>query len=68
MKEMKVVSCTLCPFVTDGSKYVFPECSLSERNLDDGFRRGVSSQIDGPIPNWCPLRKDPVTVRIAENK
>lgn len=56
-------SCVPCP-MWDGEWAACqapgaPRNSDTSRNSDNGY-------ADGDVPDWCPLRKGPITIRLEE--
>lgn len=56
-KEREVTGCGRCPFWGDG-------CEDPGRCLADPSRR--ESWSHDPVPDWCPLREGPITVRLRK--
>ena len=61
----KVMHCVECPFFTDYEENV---CGLEQdKQFSDGFFYSTEPPISDdpiPVPDWCPLRKDSLTIAL----
>lgn len=66
MRELKIKHCNYCPFFRYDESTYSAFCSDSE--YDEQERLIVDNfdfEDDVLIPDWCPLRKNSVTIKLA---
>lgn len=59
-KEITVKECSDCPFLYQNGEYPESTCKAAKRTWGMGYYEG------GPAPKWCPLRKQPVLVKLGK--
>jgi hypothetical protein len=60
MSEIKVTGCSDCPFFNDGANYEYrAKCQHPANNTDERIEVHWGKPI---TPDWCPLKKEPITI------
>ncbi len=59
----EVTGCADCPLreVYDGYG---PQCHVAPRDADGELPEGPGGEVGEGSPDWCPLRKGPITIRL----
>jgi hypothetical protein len=66
MKIVAVKNCNGCPFVVSGPSGL-NKCGQKGPETDrHGLSKwGVNDDWRAPLPKWCPLIKEPITIKIS---
>ena len=59
---IKITNCQECPFVNNDNEYGFNECHISEKV--NKTRRGHDQLPEDNVHDLCPLKTEPIIVKI----
>jgi len=72
-KQIKVTGCGNCPFKSFINNFQYIACKFPESPFWDSALV-ISSKIicsvdvhDPPTPDWCPLKKESITISMKQN-